>query len=288
MTGSIRYGICTDQSEPYGTLVERWRYYEELGFDSLWDCDHFVRPSDPTADYFEGWTLLAALAAETSRIRIGCLVASNTFRHPALLAQQAITIDHVSGGRLEFGIGAGWFVEEHERFGLPFGGPGERVSRFEEAVEVIDSLLRDETTTYQGRHYRLEGARLRPRPVQRPRPPITMGAHQPRMLRICARFADRWNSYGTVDEMAHRNGLLDEACQEIGRDPSEIIRSFYGWIPNLTLVGMPDPWTGPDAFSEVVGRYAEIGVNEFIFDQPRADQLDNAAAIAAEVLGHSG
>lgn len=285
MTSSaIRYGICTDQSLPYRTLVDRWQYYEELGFDSIWDCDHFIRPSDPTNDYFEGWTLLTAMAAVTSRIRVGCLVASNTFRHPALLAQQAITIDHVSDGRLEFGIGAGWFVEEHERFGIPFGEPGELVTRFHEAVEVVDSLLRGEATTYEGRHYQLQGARLRPQPVQRPRPPLTMGAHRPRMLRICARFADRWNSYGTLDEMAERNRILDEACLEIGRDPGEIIRSFYGWIPNLTTFDMPDPWTGPEAFAEVVGRYAEVGVNEFIFDQPRADQLDNAADIAAEVL----
>ncbi|MXZ06101.1 MAG: LLM class flavin-dependent oxidoreductase [Acidimicrobiia bacterium] len=284
MNRTTRYGICTDQSLPYSTLVDRWRLYEELGFDSIWDCDHFMRPSNPGSDYFEGWTLLAALGAETSRIRVGCLVASNTFRHPALLAQQAITIDHITDGRLELGIGAGWFVEEHERFGLQFGSPGELVDRFQEAVEVIDSLLRDETTDYQGRYYQLQGARLRPEPVQRPRPPLTMGAHKPRMLGICARFADRWNSYGTVEEMAHRNRLLDEACMKIGRNPAEIIRSFYGWVPSLESMGMPDPWGSPDAFSEVVGRYTEVGMNEFIFDQPRPDQLDQAAQIAARIF----
>ena len=284
MTSAIRYGICTDQSLPYRTLVDRWQYYEELGFDSIWDCDHFNRPSNPSEPYFEGWTLLAALAAETQRVRIGVLVASNTFRHPALVAQQAITIDHISGGRLELGLGAGWFEPEHEQFGIPLEDPPIRVAKFKEAVEVIDSLVRGRTTTYEGRYYRLRDAQLRPSPLQSPRPPLTLGAHRPRMLRICARFADRWNSHGTVHEMAERNRLLDEACLEIGRDPSEITRSFYAWIPSLTSVGMPDPWTGPEAFAEVVGRYAEVGVNEFIFDQPRADQLDNAAEIAAEVL----
>ena len=284
MTKANRYGICTDQSLPYRTLVERWQYYEELGFDSIWDCDHFNRPSSPSDPYFEGWTLLAALAAETDRIRVGVLVASNTFRHPALVAQQAITIDHISGGRLELGLGAGWFETEHEQFGIPLEDPPIRVAKFKEAVEVIDSLVRGRTTTYEGRYYRLTDAQLRPRPLQSPRPPLTLGAHRPRMLRICAEFADRWNSHGTVGEMAERNRLLDEACLEIGRDPSEITRSLYAWIPSLTAVGMPDPWTGQDAFAEVVGSYAEVGVNEFIFDQPRSDQLGNAEEIAAQVL----
>ena len=284
MDGSIRFGICTDQAEPYATLVDRWRYFEELGFDSIWDCDHFIRPSDPSCPYFEGWTLLAALAAETTRIRVGVLVGSNTFRHPALVAQQAITIDHISEGRLELGLGAGWFEEEHERFGIPFDAPPIRVDKFREAVEIIDSLLRGRTTTYDGRYYRLRGARLRPRPVQSPRPPFTLGAHRPRMLRICARFADRWNSYGAVEEMAERNRLLDEACLEIGRDPTEIVRSFYGWAAYMKSQGLPDPWSSLDAFSEVVGRYAEAGVNEFLLDQPRPEQSRMAERIASEVI----
>lgn len=281
----VGFGICTDQSAPYPTLRERWRFYEELGFDSLWDCDHFMRPSDPASPYYEGWTLLAALAAETSRIRVGVLVGSNTFRHPALVAQQAITIDHVSGGRFELGMGAGWFREEHDRFGLRFDDPGIRVDRFLEAIQVIDSLVRGEETTYDGRHYQLRSARLRPPPLQSPRPPLTLGAHRPRMLRICARYADRWNSYGTVEEMAGRNRFLDEACEEIGREPTSIIRSFYGWAIHLASVGLPDPWSSVDAFMEVVGRYTDVGVNEFILDQPRPDQFGMAETIASEVLG---
>ncbi len=279
MNGSILLGICTDQSLPYSALVERWRFYEEAGFDSVWDCDHFVRPSDPGSDYFEGGAMLAAMAAVTSRIRIGCLVASNTFRHPALLAHQAIAIDHISGGRLEFGIGAGWFVEEHERFGVDFGTPRDRVDRLEEALEIVAPLMSGEEVSFSGDHYQLQGARLRPGSVQNPRPPITMGAHQPRMLRLCARFADRWNSYGTVEEISFRNQVIDEACAELDRDPAEIIRSFYGWIPNLTSMGLPDPWSSEGAFAEVAGRYMEVGINEFIFDQPQAGQMANATKI---------
>ncbi|MDE0231976.1 MAG: LLM class flavin-dependent oxidoreductase [bacterium] len=282
--GRILYGICTDQAEPYPVLAERWRYFEELGFDSIWDCDHFLRPSNPSDPYFEGWTLLAALATVTSRIRVGVLVGSNTFRHPALLAHEALTIDHISEGRLELGFGAGWFVEEHDRFGIPFGDPPTLVGRFAEAVEIIDSLLRGQEVTFEGEHYRLQGARLRPRPVQSPRPPLTLGAHRPRMLAICARYADRWNSFGTVEEMAERNRALDEACERIGRDPAEIVRSFYGWASNMAAQGLPDAWSSPDAFSEVVGRYAEAGVNEFIMDQPRPEQFRMAERIVSEVI----
>ena len=284
MEQNIRFGICTDQAEPYPVLVQRWRYFEELGFDSIWDCDHLLRPSNPSDPYFEGWTLLAALATQTSRIRVGVLVGSNTFRHPALLAQQAITIDHISQGRLELGFGAGWFVEEHDRFGIPFGDPPVLVERFEEAVEIIDALLRGETTSHQGRHYQLKEARLRPRPVQSPRPPLTLGAHRPRMLAICAQYADCWNSFGTVEEIAERNRLLDEACLVIGRDPAQIIRSFYGWASSMAAQGLPDVWSSTGAFEEVVGRYAEVGVNEFIFDQPRPEQYQTAERIVSQVI----
>lgn len=284
MDGRVRFGICVDQTEPFGTLLDRWRFYESLGVDSVWDCDHFNRPSNPSSPYYEGWTLLAALAAGTTRVRVGVLVSSNTFRHPALLAQQAMTVDHVSEGRLELGVGAGWFVEEHDRFGIPLYDPAVRVERFTEAVEILDSLLRGRVTTYEGRHYRLREARLRPRPLQSPRPPLTLGAHRPRMLRVCARFADRWNSFGTVEEMAERNRLLDEACLGIGRDPAEIVRSFYGWASHMESQGLPDPWSSPDAFEDVVGRYSEAGVNEFILDQPRPDQFHVAERIASGVF----
>jgi F420-dependent oxidoreductase-like protein len=278
--GSLGFGICTDQNLPWSALVERWRLFEELGFDSVWDCDHFQQPSRPHGPFFEGWTLLAALAAHTSRIRVGVLVSSNTFRHPALLAKQAATVDHVSGGRLELGIGAGWYVPEHIAFGLDFPADGERVERFREAVEIVDLLLRQDTSTYEGRYYRLAEAPFRPGPVQRPRPPLTLGAHGPRMLRIVAEYADRWNSHGSVEEMGRRNAILDDHCAAIGRHPNSIIRSLYGWSSLLPV----DPWQSVDAFHEVVGRYREVGIREFIIDGPRDDQLGVLERVAVEVI----
>ena len=280
MASRLRFGLCTDQNLPWPVLVERWQYFEALGFDSVWDCDHYIQPSRPTGPYFEGWTLLAGLAARTERIRVGVLVSSNTFRHPALLAKEAVTVDHISNGRLELGLGAGWYVPEHEKFGLDFPPPAELVGRFREAVEIVDGLLRNEVTSYQGRYYQLREAPFRPGPVQRPRPPLTIGAKGPRMLEIVARHADAWNSSGTVEEVRTRNQLLDETCAAIGRDPGEIVRSLYGWAAIMP----DDPWVSVEAFQEVIGRYREAGIEEFIIDQPPDAQLGVLERVATDVI----
>ena len=284
MPRRMRFGLCTDQNLPWPTLVERWQYFERLGFDSVWDCDHFNQPSRPSGPFYEGWTLLAALAARTERIRVGVLVSCNNFRHPALLAHQAMTVDHVSNGRLELGLGAGWFVPEHTQFGIDFPPPGELVGRFHEAVRIVDTLLRHGSATFTGRHYRLKDAHLRPRPLRTPRPPLTLGAHQTRMLRICAEFADRWNSFGTVAEMRERNQILDAHCAALGRDPETISRSFYGWASKMAEQGLPDPWASVSAFEDVIGRYAEVGVNEFIIDQPAPEQFPILEKVAADII----
>ena len=281
---SMYFGLCTDQNLSFDTLVERWQYFEKLGFDSVWDCDHFNQTSQPGGPYFEGWTILAALAARTKSIRIGVLVSSNTFRHPALLAHQALTVDHISKGRLELGIGAGYQEWEHERFGIPLPPPGDRRRAFHETVQIVDSLLRNETTTFKGRYYQLDGAYVRPAPVQSPRPPLTLGAHKTHMLRICAEYADTWNSSGSIEEMRERGLILDEHCADLGRDPKLIRRSWYGWASKMAGQGLPDPWSSVDAFEEVVGRYHEVGVNEFVIDHPPPAQYPMLETIAADVI----
>ena len=278
------FGLCTDQNLSFETLVERWQYFERLGFDSVWDCDHLNQTSQPTAPYFEGWTLLAALAVHTTRIRIGVLVSCNTFRHPGLLAQQAVTVDHVSNGRLELGMGAGYAEGEHSRFGIPLPAPGDRRRAFHEAVQIVDSLLRNPSTTFSGRYYQLDGAYVHPAPVQRPRPPLTIGAHQTRMLRICAEYADSWNSSGSIAEMRERGEILDGHCADIGRDAGEIRRSWYGWASKMAAQGLPDPWASLAAFEDVVGRYRESGVDEFIIDQPKPEQFPVLEKVAADVI----
>lgn len=277
----VTFGLCTDQNLPWEEHRDRWKYFESLGFASLWDCDHFQQPSRPNGPYFEGWTLLAALAAETSTARLGVLVTSNTFRHPALVAKMASTIDHISGGRVEVGLGAGWYKPEHTAFGIAFPEPAELVARFRESVQVIDAMLREEVSSFHGDYVQLIDAPARPLPIQRPRPPLTLGAHGRQMLRIVAEFADRWNSHGTPQEIARRNEILDEHCMAIGRDPNSIIRSLYA----LAALMPADPWSSVDAFEQMVGLYSEAGIREFIVDSPSPEQFPVLEQVASRVLG---
>jgi alkanesulfonate monooxygenase SsuD/methylene tetrahydromethanopterin reductase-like flavin-dependent oxidoreductase (luciferase family) len=280
MTRRFRFGICTDQNMTWEKTVERWQQFEQMGFESAWLCDHLVQPSRPQGPYFEAWTLLGGLAARTRTIRIGVLVTSNTFRHPSVLAKEVVTVDHISNGRLDFGFGAGWYEPEHRMFGLEFPETKELVARFREAVELIDTTLRNDVSSYEGRFYRTEELRNRPGPVQKPRPPFLLGAFGPRMLRIVARHADAWNAFGTPEEMRERNQMLDEYCAELGRDPETLDRSLYYWVPKSDV----DPWRSEQAFHDVIGPYIEAGVNQFIFDQPRDEQFDLLGRIASDLV----
>lgn len=266
---SVHIGLCTDQNLSWDEHRVRWQYFESLGFESLWDCDHYQQPSRPDGPYFEGWTLLAGLAASTSRARLGVLVSCNTFRHPALVAKMASTIDHISNGRVEVGLGAGWYVPEHRAFGIDFPEPPELVGRFREAVEIVASMLENSSTSFHGDYYQLDAAPSLPRALQTPRPPLTLGAHGRVMLGIVAQYADRWNSHGSFEDIRRRNEILDEHCAAIGRNPREIKRSLYGWASLMER----DPWSSLDAFDEMTGRYQEAGIEEVLMDSPGPDQF---------------
>ncbi len=208
-------------------LVERVRLAEGTGFSGAWLFDHF-KPlyGDPLGPCLEAWTLLAGLAAETEHIRLGVLVTGVSYRPPAVLAAEAVTVDHISRGRLELGLGAGWFAEEHRELGIPFPDAPERVRRLDEAVAVIRRLLTEDDVHFEGHHYQLQGATYRPRPVQRPHPPIWIGAGgEQLMLPLAARQADVWHSFGSVDELRRKGRLVDEHAERIGRNPDEIRRA---------------------------------------------------------------
>ena len=180
MTEGIRFGIVALQDKPWDELVRLWQKFEALGFDSTWIADHFVNYANPTGPWLEGWTTLAALANSTSRIRIGTLVTSISLRNPALLARQAMTVDHISGGRLELGIGAGApgrVDSSYRMIGIDDWPFQERAERLREQVEIVDGLLRNITSSYNGKYYKIEDAMMAPGPIQKPRPPIVVAAH---------------------------------------------------------------------------------------------------------------
>jgi F420-dependent oxidoreductase-like protein len=228
----MRFAIKTaPQNTTWDDMLAVWREADGIElFESGWTFDHFYPIfSDSTGPCLEGWTTLAALAQATTRLRLGVLVTGVHYRHPAVLANMAATLDIVSGGRLEIGLGAGWNEEESGAYGIELGTPGERSDRFEEGCEVIVSLLSLETTSFNGTHYQLRDARCEPKPVQQPHPPICIGGSgEKRTLRTAARFAQHWNFVGgTPEEFAHKRDVLHEHCAAIGRDAEDIMLSSH-------------------------------------------------------------
>jgi alkanesulfonate monooxygenase SsuD/methylene tetrahydromethanopterin reductase-like flavin-dependent oxidoreductase (luciferase family) len=278
---AISFGIQTPPFHPWTRMLEGWQRFEALGWDSLWLPDHFLPTFRRELPLFEAWTLMAALAPMTSRVRIGVLVSCNTFRHPSLLAKQAVTVDHVSGGRLEVGLGTGWVEFEHTMFGIDYPDGPDRVSRFGEAVQVLDLLLRNELVSFHGTHYQLDEAIFRPAPVQQPRPPLTLAAHGPKMLRLIAPYVDRWNSMGSPAEMGERGRRLDDALVAAGRSPDEVVKSVL-YVPSVT----PDehPWDSTEAFVDFVGRYRTDGIAEFILQPPFEDTSGIVERVSQDIL----
>jgi F420-dependent oxidoreductase-like protein len=267
------------------SLREAIRAAEDAGFDSIWFDDHLLADEGDAEDpKLEGWTVAAAAAAITTRVRIGHLVSANTFRNPGLLAKMVATADHVSGGRMVLGIGAGWFEREHTAFGLDFGASmGERIDRMGEAVAILRRLFDGERVTHDGRVYHLTDAVCVPRPVQARLPLLIGGSGPRRTLPLVARYADLWNAYGTPDEIARASALLDERCAEIGRDPASIERTV-----TLNVV-VRDRRTAAEAdFAEMVRRNRpQPDERELDAGGTPAEVADTLRGYAAVGIGHA-
>ena len=284
VTEGMLIGVQTPTQRPWPELAAQWTWLEDLGFDSLWLADHYVPPFKLDGPIFEPWTLLAGLALATQRVRLGVLVSCNTFRHPPLVAKEAVTVDHISGGRLEFGLGAGLVRPRARDVRHPLPGNAELVGRFRRRSRSATPLFTQDVTTYDGTVLPGAGGAV---PARRrcssraSRSPSA--AHGPRMMRIVARYADRWNSNGSVAEMAERNRLLDEACADVGRDPSEILRSHL-YVPAIHTD--EHPWDSPEALRDFTGRLREAGIREAIIQIPAQiapDQVERIAETAAEL-----
>jgi len=271
----VRLGIDVSQHQlEWPELVSRVRFAEDSGFDGAWVFDHF-KPlyGDPGGPCLEAWTLLAALAASTTRIRLGALVTGVTYRHPSILATEAVTVDHVSGGRLELGIGAAWFVDEHERLGVDFPPVPERAGRLEEALQVVIALMGGDEASFEGRYYRLRGATYRPRPIQQPHPPIWVGAGGEKLtIPIAARHADVWHGFGSVSDLTRKSALIDTHARQAGRDPASITRS--------TSLSISEPW---DQVRSTALGLAAAGFSYLVVSWP-AEGRSRVAEFASNLL----
>jgi F420-dependent oxidoreductase-like protein len=233
----MEFGLDVSQHQlSWDEILKRTRYAESAGFTGAWVFDHF-QPlyGDRSGPCMEGWTLLAGMAAATERIRLGTLVSGMTYRHPSILAAEATTVDHISNGRLELGVGAAWFGEEHHELGIEFPRVRVRAERLEEGIRVLKLLLTESKASFDGKHYRLSRAHLNPKPVQKPHPPLWIGAGgERRMLPIVGRYADVWHGFGSLAVLRRRSRIVDEHAERAERNPAAIRRA--------TALSLSEPW----------------------------------------------
>ena len=307
-TAPVHFGIQTPQEGvAFDALVAHWRCADELDFDSVWLDDHFYSVIRPRSEpQMEAWTLLAALARETRRTRIGILVTCNGYRSPALLAKMAATVDVVSNGRLIHGLGAGWFADEYEGYGYDFPDVPIRLAQLDESLRVQKLLWTEDRPTFEGRFYRLKDAWCEPRPAQRPHPPILIGGSGEKvLLRLVARHADMWNCPGEPAELGCKIDVLRRHCAVEGRALDAIERTWFGQVvvdadaarARARLERMAAAWGmtpeqmaarslagTPDEVIDRIHAYREAGVTGFIGMYGRVDDLRGTRLMAERVL----
>lgn len=279
MPQPMRFGLFLAQHRhEWSEIAEEFRLADDLGYDHACGHDHFVSTGKegPGEKMLEAWSVLAGVAALTSRVRLGILVTGNTYRHPAMLAKQAVTVDHISGGRLILGLGAGWHEQEHEMFGYPFPSARERVDRFEEAVQVLHLLQTEERASFNGQYYQLKEAIFEPKAAQQPRIPLLVGSSGKRMMGITARHADMWDVAAHVEDLDGKVKLLNRACERAGRDPESLRRSVH--------VAGSAVFESEDTFLDFVDKHRRMGFTDFITDLPPENQRDQLRRIATETI----
>jgi F420-dependent oxidoreductase-like protein len=301
--GALHLGVSLRSSyTSWAALRSTGLLVEQLGYDSLWTSDHFMGSAeDVDAPTLEGWQLLAAWGAFTARLRLGLLVSGNTYRHPAILAKMAVTLDHITNGRAILGLGAAWYQREHLAYGIPFPPTRIRVAKLAEAAEIVRALLDQPRTTFQGSYYQVVDAPSMPRPVQPHLPLLIGGGGERQTLRIVARCADLWNGFGSVETVAHKLGVLHRYCDELGRDPREILPTVgFGLVirdepaaiaarlQELDTVNHGDGvWLGPsgsvEAVAEGLAAYWREGVHGFIVDMPAPYDEETLVRLTREV-----
>ena len=294
MHHDLRFQVLVLPNVPWPQYLDRFVRLESLGIDVAAVPDHFCDWSNPAGPWLEAWTSIAAIAATTSTMRLTSCVTQIPLRNPAVLAHQAVTVDQISGGRLELGIGTGLTIDpSSDMIGQPNWSTGERVARFAEYIELLDQLLAGGVTIYHGNYYRANGAVMNPGSLQQPRLPLMVAALGPQMMRHAAAYADIWNSLSfatefeeQMAELSDRCMTMDELCAEIERDPATLRRSYTMFDPKARASGGAiGYYESDDAFVETVGRVTDLGISEISMYYPALEsQLPAFERIATTVL----
>jgi F420-dependent oxidoreductase-like protein len=267
---ALRFGIHTgQQNTTFSELLALWQHAEAIGLDWASVFDHFIPIfTDPEGPCFEGFTVLSALAAGTKKLRCGIIVSGVTYRNPVLLAKAATTVDHVSGGRMELGLGAAWFELEHQQYNFEFPAVGTRMDMLEEASHIVRSLFREERTTFEGKHFSVKDALFLPKPVHGSIPLWIGGGGEKRTLRAVARYADGWNYFLTTPEDFQRKlGFLEEHCKDAGRKPSDIRKALVVRAILDQDKPAPDEQTFVGSASQLVEKlkpFRDLGVEDYL------------------------
>ena len=271
----MRFGFWPNPRSDYDATKILAQHAETTGWDGIWLADHFLPDENELIPVHESWITLAALARDVPRVRLGTLVAGNTYRHPALLANMVSTLDNLAEGRVVLGLGAGWQKNEHEAYGLDYGTTGSRLDRLEEACQILKGLFTEDYYDFAGNYYQLKRAPLNPKPKQPNLPLMIGGGGEKRTLRIAAQYADEWNVWGDVDILKHKMNILDQHCEAVGRDPKEIERSAVAllflsdnekYLKRIkdTDITMPAIIGNVNEVIDIVGALQEAGVKELI------------------------
>ncbi|MGE0880686.1 MAG: TIGR03560 family F420-dependent LLM class oxidoreductase [Acidimicrobiia bacterium] len=272
----MRFSVWLTGRQPWTSMIDAARHAGATGWDGIWFADHFMAVDNMETPTLEVWTTATAVAMAVPNVRIGTLVLGNTYRHPAVVAKMATTLDVVSGGRAVLGLGTGWQENEHEAYGIELPSIKERLERFDEACTVINGLLTQTRTDFDGRHYTLRDATCEPKGVNGKVPLLIGGGGEKVMLKLVARHADEWNTWGDPNLMASKGAVLDAHCEASGRDPKTIKHSANANVFCSRDESVLAPWRGkrlqgrptlvgtPSEIIDLMGAYQEAGVEEFI------------------------
>ena len=274
----MRFSFWPTPSLPYTDVLDLAQHVQAGGWHGIWYADHFMpNAPDTSTPWPEAWTTLSALGAQVPNLRLGTLVSGNTYRHPAVLAKMAATLDHITEGRVVLGLGSGWQENEHEQYGIEFFTVNERLKRLREACQVIKALFNESQANFEGSFYQLKNASLEPKPVQANLPLLIGGGGEKVTLRIVAELADEWNVWGDPEILAHKSAILNQHCADLGRNPDDIHRTAVALLfmsedeqvvakmkESASPMPMPRIVGTPAELKDTIAAYAEAGVGELI------------------------